>query len=222
MSSQNHTVGWLIATLKDYEAAQAEEAQSVGAAPAGSPEAIERVWRYQERQRLAVALGTAQDLDRIRLLCDEIDTPGLTAANVTRLRAKVCRAKPCALEEADALSLAEAADVLDALVERPPRPQPSGQVETPPSPTGQPVTGRPKKEAGVSVNDRMAAMLNADPVGRLWWTATEWATQLTCTPAAVKQTKMWKETIRAARALYAADGATRKRKETPGPKGRRR
>lgn len=53
-------------------------------------------------------------IDRIQLLCDELDnSDGLTAANVAKLRARVCREKPCTIDEANALSLFEAADVLD-------------------------------------------------------------------------------------------------------------
>jgi hypothetical protein len=48
------------------------------------------------------------------LLCDELpNNDGCTAANVTKLRVMVCRSKPCTLEEANALSLDEVANVLE-------------------------------------------------------------------------------------------------------------
>src|SRR5262249_48589916 len=59
--------------------------------------------------------GRMPGIDRIQLLCDELDNAdGLSAANVAKIRAKVCRAKPCSLEAANLLSLNEAADALEA------------------------------------------------------------------------------------------------------------
>jgi len=57
-----------------------------------------------------------------------------------------------------------------------------------------------------TVNERMAAMLQEDPL-RFGWPATKWATALEVTAAAVKQTPTWTKTIRAARALQAPDRA---------------
>jgi hypothetical protein len=71
-----------------------------------------------------------------------------------------------------------------------------------------------RKQKGPTVNERMAAMLQADP-GRVEWPASEWTKQLsddlhrTVSPAAVKQTDTWKKQIVMARAMMQADQAAR-------------
>jgi hypothetical protein len=75
----------------------------------------------------------------------------------------------------------------------------------------------PKRRSrrGPTVNERMASMLQEDPT-RLDWTAAEWAQRLeaslerSVTATAVKLTPTWKGTIRAARAIDEANGATRR------------
>ena len=75
--------------------------------------------------------------------------------------------------------------------------------------------GRPAAK-GATVNERMAAMLQAD-TSRLEWSASVWAEQLSAdlkrsvSPAAVKQTATWKKQIKAARAMTKADRAAHKR-----------
>lgn len=71
-------------------------------------------------------------------------------------------------------------------------------------------SNRAVKSKAETVNERMAAMLQADP-SCLAWSARKWAAALACTAAAVKQTATWKTTIRNARAMQQADRATRRR-----------
>lgn len=75
----------------------------------------------------------------------------------------------------------------------------------------EPESGKPARpRTKGTVNQRMAEMIQEEP-GRLSWPASEWAAQLGCTDAAVKQTATWKKTIRGARALQEVKQATRRR-----------
>jgi hypothetical protein len=110
------TLGWLIAELESSEQTKPwideeykrEEARYGSIAADG--------WRVRAEafglfHRNPAAMA---GLDRIILLCDELDnTDGLTAANVRKLRAKVCRARDCTLESANALSLTESANAIE-------------------------------------------------------------------------------------------------------------
>jgi hypothetical protein len=108
------TLGWLISTLRWYEELRAEQATHTHAVLARSAEAQSRMATYFDLRRVSADLGTAPGVGRIRLLCDELDnSPGFTAANVVRLRVKVCREKSCLLEAADGLTLDKVADLLD-------------------------------------------------------------------------------------------------------------
>lgn len=117
---QPRTLDWLISTLKWYEELRATNA-SYGHPPGGittvavgSAEAATRHDNYRDLRRVSAEIAGAAGKGRIQLLCDELDnSDGLTASNVVKLRVKVCRAKPCSLEEANALSLDEVADVLE-------------------------------------------------------------------------------------------------------------
>jgi hypothetical protein len=120
----NFTLGRLLDALRDSEAAFAANSETADRVESRDGGMAVAWWRLQ-----AAALRFQPDpvqmpgIDRIQLLCDELDNGGgLTAANVARIRAKVCRAKPCGLEEANALALHEAADVLEAHLQQPGKP----------------------------------------------------------------------------------------------------
>jgi hypothetical protein len=74
-----------------------------------------------------------------------------------------------------------------------------------PAPTA---VGEGKK--GKRIDARMLKKLADDPVSANW-SARQWADYLQCSPGTVKETKTWKERLKAARALEAADAATRVR-----------
>lgn len=115
--AQPRTLEWIISTLKWYEELKAKDAAPgrENAVLADSAEAASRIETYRDRMRVSGDIAGAAGKSRIQLLCDELDnSDGLTATNVIKLRAKLCRAKPCALEEANVLSLGEVADVLEA------------------------------------------------------------------------------------------------------------
>ncbi len=82
-----------------------------------------------------------------------------------------------------------------------------------------------RKQKGPTVNERMAAMLQADP-RRVGWPASEWAKQLsddlhrTVSAAAVKQTDTWTKQIVKARAIMQADQAARGKDTTGKRRGR--
>jgi hypothetical protein len=65
-------------------------------------------------------------------------------------------------------------------------------------------SNKKRGKQSASVNERMAAMLQAD-ASLLDWTALQWANKLGCTDAAVKQTQTWTKTIRTARAMQKAE-----------------
>jgi hypothetical protein len=118
--SETHslTVGELFNALRSSEEVFAANSKTAdgSAAEEGS---IAAARRYVQAAALRFQPDQAQmpGIDRIQLLCDELDNgDGLIAANVAKLRAKVCRAKPCSLDEANALSLEQLADVLEGKV----------------------------------------------------------------------------------------------------------
>jgi hypothetical protein len=124
--ARTRTLDWLISTLKWYEelratnAGYAHPSGGIIAVAAGSAEAAARQDNYRDLLRVSGDIADAAGKGRIQLLCDELDnSEGLTAANVVKLRARVCRAKPCTLEDAKALSLDQIADVLEAKAARP-------------------------------------------------------------------------------------------------------
>ena len=119
------TLGHFIYVLEVYEELRATNATFTDAVLAGSAEALFRIENYSDLMRVSAVLANAPGKGRIQLLCEEVDSAsGLTTANVIKLRARVCRAKPCTLEEANTLTLDEVADVLDVG---------AAKVETPPS-----------------------------------------------------------------------------------------
>lgn len=108
------SLGMLFDALQRSESAFATKSKSADRVEAEQGSIPAQWWRIQ-----AAALRFQPDpvempgIDRIQVLCDELDNgDGLTAANVAKVRAKVCRARPCSLAEANAISLDEAADVL--------------------------------------------------------------------------------------------------------------
>jgi hypothetical protein len=112
---ERRTLGWLITTLTTYEDLRRRSAADTNAALFNSAESRSRIQDYNERLALDAAIANAPGIERIRLLCDELDnSDGLTAGNVRKLRVKVCRRRPCDIPTANALTLDEAADVIEA------------------------------------------------------------------------------------------------------------
>jgi hypothetical protein len=63
---------------------------------------------------------TAPEVNRLHVLCDRLfDGTGLTAQNLARLRAMACQSKSCSLDEADRLTLDELAAIAEAYAVRP-------------------------------------------------------------------------------------------------------
>ena len=126
------TLGWLISTLKWYEELRAENAMHADAVDYYSAEALSRIQNHQDLLRVSGDLSAAPGISRITLLCEELDIdPGLTAANVRKLRVRVCRAMPCPLDAANALSLDEVADVIEGGSARRPTRQPAPKSVNP-------------------------------------------------------------------------------------------
>jgi hypothetical protein len=75
---------------------------------------------------------TMPGIDRIEVLCDELGSgTGLTSTNVRQLRACLCRRLGCSLQDANRLSLEEAATALEALPPQQPEsatPQPQPKL----------------------------------------------------------------------------------------------
>jgi hypothetical protein len=118
--SQPRTLEWLISILKWYEELRAANATFVHAVLADSAEAALRLNNQCDLHRVAGDIAGAAGIGRIHVLCDELpNSDGLTAANVVKLRANICRAKPCTLEESNVLTLDQAASVLDSAARHP-------------------------------------------------------------------------------------------------------
>jgi hypothetical protein len=120
------TLGWLLSTLGWYEELRAKQATYTGAVLANSAEAASRIETHRDLMRVSGEIDQAPGQGRLQLLCEEMDpVGGLSAANVVKLRARVCRVKPCGIREADLLTLDEAANVLEgARVEGSPKGSP--------------------------------------------------------------------------------------------------
>ncbi len=120
--SESPTLEWLISTLKWYEELQAKQVTYTDAVLYGSAEAQSRIQTYYDILRVSGDIANAPGKGRIELFCDELpNSDGLTAANVVKLRARVCRTIPCTLEEANLLTLDGAADALDAVKSKTPQ-----------------------------------------------------------------------------------------------------
>jgi hypothetical protein len=108
------TLGWLLSTLRWYEELRAKQAAYTGTALANSAEAASHVDTFRDLMRVSGEIDQAPGQGRLQLLCEEMDPGGgLSAVNMVKLRARVCRMKPCDIQEADLLALDEAADVLE-------------------------------------------------------------------------------------------------------------
>jgi hypothetical protein len=168
---ESGTLGWLISTLKTYEELKAREATYTQAALAHSAEAQSRLQNYRDLMAISGAIADAPGIGRIRLLCDELDnSDGLTAANVVKLRAKLCRAKPCTLEAANLLLLEEAAGALDAK---------AGDYADA-KPAAPPATGSP-----LAVKDAEGAMMGAArPTRRASASTNAWPRNCSTIPTA--------------------------------------
>jgi hypothetical protein len=115
-SSRDVNLRQLLCTLETSEHAFVANSQTADRVEADQGSIAARWMRAQ-----AAALKFQPDptqmpgIDRIEILCDvQAGGTGLTAANVRQLRARICWLKGCSLQEADAYSLVEAADVLAA------------------------------------------------------------------------------------------------------------
>jgi hypothetical protein len=108
-------LGQLLRLLEGSERAFAANSRTAERIEAEQGSLVAHWWRCQ-----AAALKFQPDparmtgIDRIEVLCDELaGGTGLTATSVRQLRARLCRLKRCSLQEADAYSLAGAADALE-------------------------------------------------------------------------------------------------------------
>jgi hypothetical protein len=77
------------------------------------------------------------------------------------------------------------------------------------------------KTKGKNIDARMLKKLADDPVSANW-SARQWADYLHCSAGTVKETKTWKERLKAARAIQAADAADRMDRANTKPKGQRK
>lgn len=87
-------------------------------------------------------------------------------------------------------------------------------VSNSPLPPGKPEEGEEgKPEAkGKNINARMAEKIQSDPM-KMAWSARQWAEFLGCSESTVKETKSWKQTIKAARAMHRAGQMQRLKRE---------
>lgn len=115
------TLGQLLTTLQGSEAAFEANSRTAERVAAKDGAVLGQWWRATAGALLFRPDTAAMPgIDRIQILCDELNSDGgLTAANVARVRAKVCRAKPCSLAEANELSLDEVADILEIIFSKP-------------------------------------------------------------------------------------------------------
>jgi hypothetical protein len=112
--SPPRTLGWLIATLKWYEELRTKQATCNDAVLARSAEAESRQETYRDRMRVSGEIAEAPGRGRLQLLCDELDNDaGLSAKNVVKLRATLCREESITPDQADSLILDEVADALE-------------------------------------------------------------------------------------------------------------
>jgi hypothetical protein len=108
------TLGWLISKLATFEGLRKRLDAVTHAVSIHSREGQSRINDCREKAIIYKAIHHAPGRGRISLLCDELNpSESLSVTNLVALRAKVCRAKPCSLDEANQLSLDDAADVLD-------------------------------------------------------------------------------------------------------------
>jgi hypothetical protein len=106
-----YTLGQLILDLQSIDAALQANTRTADR-HAGNP--MELFWRMQAagvNSATMDQLSRRPGIGRIRIYCDEMGG-GLTADNVRKLRARICHARTCLPNDADALSLEDAADVL--------------------------------------------------------------------------------------------------------------
>jgi hypothetical protein len=119
--SSPRTLGWLIANLKWYEELRTKQATYKDAVLARSAEAESRKETYDDRVRVSGEIAEAPGRGRLQLLCDELDNDaGLSAKNVVKLRARLCREGSITPDQADSLLLDEVADALEG-TKGPPR-----------------------------------------------------------------------------------------------------
>jgi hypothetical protein len=111
-----YSLGKLFDALHASASAFAETSRTADRVEAKQGAIAAQWWRVQAAAfKFQPNRARMPGIDRIQLLCDELDNGGgLTAANVAKLRAKVCRAEGCTLEAANALTLDEFADILEA------------------------------------------------------------------------------------------------------------
>lgn len=153
------TLGWLLERLETSErdyAASLRDADQMEATRGRYAGRFTRI--FAERDRFRPDPATMPGVDRIVLACDELEnSPGLTPANVARLRAQVCRAKPCSLAEASALTLGEAADVLDEAL----RHATKGEIDAPKQAAPRPVAAPRGTKRGTTRGEARAKLIAA-------------------------------------------------------------
>jgi hypothetical protein len=161
------TLGHLIYVSQVYEELKAKDSAPgrENAVRYDSAEAASRIETYHELMRVSSVLVSAPGIDRIKLHCDKLeprpDNP--TVTNLVKLRVKICDAKPCTIQEADALPLDEAADVLSTVGVTPSGPPPEAtpmeKRAIPPAPPKKDVPLPPETIAIVKANLAHAASL---------------------------------------------------------------
>jgi hypothetical protein len=85
------------------------------------------------------------------------------------------------------------------------------------------ISEAPSNRTGKGKNiDAQMLKIMADNVESHGWSARQWADHLVCSPGTVKETKTWKERLKAARATRAADAACRMDRSGTRPAGQRK
>jgi hypothetical protein len=101
----------------------------------------------------------------------------------------------------------------------PPQAVDSGPPAKPVGPGPAARSGAAKTE-GKNIDARMLKVMAENPESH-GWSARQWADHLGCSPGTVKETRTWKERLRAVRAMHRADAAARQGKtKSPGEKPR--
>ncbi len=139
---------------------------------------------------------TMPGIQRIELICNERFGTQITVEAIRRLRAEVCRAAGKEIDSADALSVTEAADILDGKVSafgfgegcrRAAGNDLGADSETEGT---KPTREKPKPPA--TVNERMAGTIMENPEA-MGWNSTKWSKHLKCGKSTVVETATWKK-----------------------------
>jgi hypothetical protein len=205
------TLGWLIGRVVWDEELRATQAAFKHNVLDDSAEARSRVENYRDQSRVSYEITNAPGKGRIQLLCEEMDgSAGMSAANLVKLRARVCRAKGCLPVEADQLLLDQVADALEGVPagagpsagdgagsDRPKPRQgvPGSGVELLLEEDAKAVLGIAHSKRSADVKMRDICRLDRRYLG---WDSGQWAELLQVSDAAIRRTRFWKEDRRRA------------------------